>query len=151
MRASGMPKLSRALGSRSTRLSGLGKLSPMAPVCSFDQYRSDDLTQTSYEPASHVYDRLIPSSCLGRSGHSAGIDFDLNTDDAVYAIQGTVVGSMVGRGIDERILRDGVDLRAGDLGAGAYLHAGKLGGTGKVRSLEVGEGVELSSAAADGS
>jgi hypothetical protein len=48
-----------------------------------EQYRLDDLTQTSYEPASHVYDREIPSSCLGRSGHSAGIDFDHDRKAAV--------------------------------------------------------------------
>ncbi|HEY8205839.1 MAG TPA: DUF5916 domain-containing protein, partial [Myxococcaceae bacterium] len=103
---------------------------PIAPVCGADQYRLDDMSQTTYDPPSHVYDRLIPSSCYGRSGHSLGVDFDLNTDDAVYAVRGTVVGSMVGRTIEQRVLRDGVVLSSGDLGLGAYVGAGKLGGNG---------------------
>jgi len=108
---------------------------PMAPECTANDYWQDDISQTSYDDppnsaASHVYDRLLPSGCIGRTGHTAGVDFDLQTDDAVYGLQGTVVGSMVGRGIEERVLRDGVRLHPGDLGAGAYLHAGKVGGNG---------------------
>ncbi|HZN95546.1 MAG TPA: DUF5916 domain-containing protein, partial [Myxococcales bacterium] len=109
---------------------------PMAPVCTFDEYTQDDLTErpavdSSGDPiASRVYDRLRPSGCYGRSGHAAGLDFDLNTDDAVYSLQGQVAGSMVGRGIAERVLRDGSRLREGDLGLGSWFRAGKVGGNG---------------------
>jgi len=109
---------------------------PMAPVCTFDEYTQDDLTErpavdSSGDPiASRVYDRLRPSGCYGRSGHAAGLDFDLNTDDAVYSLQGQVAGSMVGRGIAERVLRDGSRLRQGDLGLGSWFRAGKVGGNG---------------------
>jgi hypothetical protein len=111
---------------------------PMAPVCTGEQYIADSHTErdptridTNGDPIpSRIYDRSQPSSCLGRTGHAVGLDFDLNTADAVYSVQGQVVGSMVGRGIESRVLRDGVTLRQGDLGYGAYVRAGKVGGNG---------------------
>jgi hypothetical protein len=103
---------------------------PIAPECSVNDYWQDDMSETVYDPPSHVYDRLLPPTCIARTGHTAGFDFDLNTDDAVYAFSGTVVGSMVGRGIEERVLRDGVRLHPGDVGVGTYLRAGKVGGSG---------------------
>src|SRR6185436_14863045 len=57
---------------------------PVAPVCTLDDYWQDDISQTEYDPPSHVYDRLAPSSCVARTGHTAGVDFDLNTEDALY-------------------------------------------------------------------
>ncbi|RKG75476.1 carbohydrate binding family 9 domain-containing protein [Corallococcus terminator] len=67
--------------------------------------------------------------CVVRGGQAAAADFRLRTADGVFAVSGQVDASRVtGGGPEGLLLRDGTLLRPGDLGFGAYLRGGKLGG-----------------------
>ncbi|AGC47421.1 hypothetical protein MYSTI_06148 [Myxococcus stipitatus DSM 14675] len=73
----------------------------------------------------------LPDSppCVARGGQAAAADFRLRTQDGVYAVSGQVDASRVSGGEAEGyVLRDGTRLRPGDMGFGAYLRGGKLGG-----------------------
>lgn len=59
--------------------------------------------------------------------YAGAIDFNWRSTNGEYAVNGGAVGSLVHEG-PERTLRDGTTLRAGDVGTGARLYAGKEGG-----------------------
>jgi len=65
--------------------------------------------------------------CTGRSGAAAALDFTATSADGDWYALGQLSGSRVEGPVD-RVERDGTRIRAGDLGAGGYLRAGKRGG-----------------------
>ncbi len=77
------------------------------------------------------------NDCAAFGGTTAGLDFNLRTHDGEWVALGTVVGSRRFGGPAEDVLRDGTVMHPGDLGAGGYLVAGKVGGEG-VRAWIVG-------------
>ncbi len=70
------------------------------------------------------------NDCAGFGGNGAGLDFNLRTHDGEWVALGTVLGSRRIGGPQDDVLRDGTVMHPGDLGAGGYLLAGKLGGEG---------------------
>lgn len=78
-------------------------------------------------PLGNCESQGMPTDCLAGS-NAAAIDFDLRTPDGQYVAMGQLDGSQVVGGPARRVLRDGTVLGPGELGFGAYLTAGKLGG-----------------------
>ena len=72
--------------------------------------------------------RLQPATCHARGGNTAALEWDLRTADGQWAAIGQLTGSQVVGGPPERLLRDGIVLGRGDLGAGGFLSLGKRGG-----------------------
>jgi len=70
------------------------------------------------------------NDCAGFGGTTVGLDFNLRTRDGEWVALGTVVGSRRIGGPQDDVLRDGTVMHPGDLGAGGYFVAGKVGGEG---------------------
>jgi Domain of unknown function (DUF5916) len=70
------------------------------------------------------------NDCAGSGGSTAGIDFNLRSGDGEWVALGTVLGSRRIGGPAEDVLKDGTVMHPGDLGAGGYFVAGKVGGEG---------------------
>ena len=70
------------------------------------------------------------NDCAGFGGTTAGLDFNLRSGDGEWVALGTVLGSRRIGGPQDDVLRDGTVMHPGDLGAGGYLVAGKVGGEG---------------------
>ena len=70
------------------------------------------------------------NDCAGFGGTTAGLDFNLRSGDGEWVALGTVLGSRRIGGPAEDVLRDGTVMHPGDLGAGGYFLAGKVGGEG---------------------
>jgi hypothetical protein len=70
------------------------------------------------------------NDCAGFGGNAAGLDFNLRSRDGDWVALGTVLGSRRIGGPQDDVLRDGTVMHPGDLGAGGYLVAGKVGGEG---------------------
>jgi hypothetical protein len=69
-----------------------------------------------------------PAACAAVGGEAGALDFQAVSQDAAWYAYGQGAVSRAGGGPPERILRDGIVVRRGDPGAGAYLRAGKRGG-----------------------
>ncbi|HET9036671.1 MAG TPA: DUF5916 domain-containing protein [Myxococcaceae bacterium] len=78
------------------------------------------------------WDKTAPylNDCAGFGGNTAGLDFNLRSGDGEWVALGTVLGSHRVGGPAEDVLRDGTVMHPGDLGAGGYFVAGKVGGEG---------------------
>jgi len=70
------------------------------------------------------------NDCAGFGGTTAGLDFNLRSNDGEWVALGTALGSRRIGGPAEDVLRDGTVMHPGDLGAGGYFVAGKVGGEG---------------------
>ncbi len=69
-----------------------------------------------------------PGRCGVTGGHAGALDWNLRSDDREWAFYGQVAGSAVEGGPYQRLLPDGVALRPGDLGFGAYAAVRRQGG-----------------------
>ena len=72
----------------------------------------------------------LGNDCAGFGGTTAGLDFNLRSHDGEWVALGTVLGSRRIGGPQDDVLRDGTVMHPGDLGAGGYFVAGKVGGEG---------------------
>jgi len=138
------------LGSSSVGLT-VTSVNPLQPRCTYaDIQRTVDLRNAlpvdiEENTASAIrWDRKhaypgapLLNDCTAFGGTTAGLDFNLRTHDGEWVALGTVVGSRRIGGPAEDVLRDGTVMHPGDLGAGGYLVAGKVGGEG-VRAWLVG-------------
>jgi hypothetical protein len=70
----------------------------------------------------------IPGRCAAVGGHAAALDWNVRSRDSEWAVYGQVAGSAVEGGPPERVLADGVTLRPGDQGFGAYAAVRRQGG-----------------------
>jgi hypothetical protein len=70
------------------------------------------------------------NDCAAFGGSTAGLDFNLRSGDGEWVALGTVLGSRRIGGPQDDVLLDGTVMHPGDLGAGGYLVAGKVGGEG---------------------
>ena len=70
------------------------------------------------------------NDCAAFGGTTAGLDFNIRSRDGEWVALGTVLGSRRIGGPAEDVLRDGTVMHPGDLGAGGYFVAGKVGGEG---------------------
>jgi len=95
---------------------------PVGPRCTAREYDLDDV------PSAAQLDEARPRRCTVRSGNAAALDWSLRTRDSEWGAYGQVAGSQVLGGPPVRTLADGTELRAGEMGYGAYLTAGRLGG-----------------------
>ncbi len=69
-----------------------------------------------------------PGRCDARGGNAAAVDASLRSGDGEWFLYGQAAASQIVGGPPARRLPDGVVLRPGDRGAGAYLTAGRIGG-----------------------
>ncbi|HET6923498.1 MAG TPA: DUF5916 domain-containing protein, partial [Anaeromyxobacteraceae bacterium] len=72
--------------------------------------------------------RPLPGRCDTAGGHAAALDWNVRSGDSEWAFYGQVAGSAIEGGPPERLLPDGVVLRPGDTGFGAYAVARRQGG-----------------------
>jgi Domain of unknown function (DUF5916)/Carbohydrate family 9 binding domain-like len=72
----------------------------------------------------------LGNDCASFGGTTAGLDFNLRSHDGEWVALGTVLGSRRIGGPQDDVLRDGTVMHPGDLGAGGYFVAGKVGGEG---------------------
>lgn len=87
---------------------------PIAPRCTEDQANLSDADRPAY--------------CDAHGGNAAAVDWNLRTNDSEWLLLGQAAASQSIAGSPARVLRDGTIVRPGDLGYGAYLTGGKLGG-----------------------
>jgi hypothetical protein len=93
-----------------------------------------DATATSALPfvrectAADLTQLPLPGRCAAAGGHAAALDWNLRSDDREWAFYGQVAGSAVEGGPPQRLLPDGVTLRPGDQGFGAYAAVRRQGG-----------------------
>ena len=123
------------LGSSSAGLT-LTAVSPFGPRCTFEDIQRTRTARAALPPAIQA-NTAEPirwddqgNDCAGYGGNSAGIDFNLRTRNGDWVAMGTLIGSRRIGGPADDVLFDGTVMHPGDLGAGGYLIAGKLGGEG---------------------
>ena len=75
-------------------------------------------------------DPILLQDCQASGGNAAGLDFNLRSAGGEWVAMGTIAGSRRIGGPQDDVLRDGTTMHPGDLGAGGYLIAGKVGGEG---------------------
>jgi hypothetical protein len=75
-------------------------------------------------------DPIQIQDCQAYGGNTAGVDWNLRSRTGEWVAMGTVVGSRRIGGLADDVLNDGTVMHPGDLGAGGYLIAGKVGGEG---------------------
>lgn len=130
------------LGNSSVGLT-VTSVNPLQPRCTYaDIQRTRDLRNAlPLEIQENTADPIRwddqGNDCAGFGGTTAGLDFNLRTHDGEWVAQGTVLGSRRIGGPQDDVLRDGTVMHPGDLGAGGYFLAGKVGGEG-VRAWLVG-------------
>ena len=131
------------LGSSSVGLT-VTSVNPLQPRCTHaDIQRTRDLRnalpigvqENTAEPIRWDEEPAYPGApllddCAGFGGTTAGLDFNLRSKDGEWVALGTVLGSRRIGGPAEDVLRDGTVMHPGDLGAGGYFVAGKVGGEG---------------------
>ncbi|HVP62189.1 MAG TPA: DUF5916 domain-containing protein [Myxococcaceae bacterium] len=123
------------LGSSSVGLS-LTSVNPLTPRCTRADIDRQKALWNGLPPAiqANTADSIRwddqGNDCAGFGGNGVGLDFNLRSRDGEWVALGTVLGSRRIGGPQDDVLRDGTVMHPGDLGAGGYLVAGKLGGEG---------------------
>jgi hypothetical protein len=84
------------------------------PPCTGDESRLDDDHR--------------PARCDALAGNALALDFNLRTLDGEWFLRGQATASQALGGSPERTLPDGIQIRPGDLGAGAHAALGRAGG-----------------------